>query len=211
VPAPARAGRDLGMWDDMTEPVPRSSRGDCRQVDATLVPRYGGEATFPAAAHRRGDARRCGRARRPLTGVSYRRRRFGPAHIGNRPGCCGLQPALQASPFASQQWRRGGPRGQPVQHRGGDRRHRAGGARPAGTGAVHPDARRRPHGRAADAPGAVGRARPAAVVHFDAPRHLGHYFGAAYTHGTPFRRASRKAARPVGCLHIASAAPVHQQ
>ncbi len=52
---------------------------------------------------------------------------------------------------------------------------------------------------------------PAAVVHFDA--HLDTwdtYFGAAYTHGTPFRRAAEEGLLDrAGCLHVGIRGPLY--
>ena len=52
---------------------------------------------------------------------------------------------------------------------------------------------------------------PVAVVHFDA--HLDTwdtYFGAAYTHGTPFRRAFEEGLLdPEGCLHVGIRGPLY--
>ncbi|HJY57657.1 MAG TPA: agmatinase, partial [Streptosporangiaceae bacterium] len=52
---------------------------------------------------------------------------------------------------------------------------------------------------------------PVAVVHFDA--HLDTwdtYFGAAYTHGTPFRRAAEEGLLdPTGCLHVGIRGPLY--
>ena len=52
---------------------------------------------------------------------------------------------------------------------------------------------------------------PIAVVHFDA--HLDTwdtYFGAPYTHGTPFRRAAEEGLLdPTGCLHIGIRGPLY--
>ena len=52
---------------------------------------------------------------------------------------------------------------------------------------------------------------PVAVVHFDA--HLDTwdtYFGAAYTHGTPFRRAFEEGLLdPDGCLHVGIRGPLY--
>jgi agmatinase len=52
---------------------------------------------------------------------------------------------------------------------------------------------------------------PVAVVHFDA--HLDTwdtYFGAAYTHGTPFRRASEEGVLDrTGCLHVGIRGPLY--
>src|ERR1700730_10055417 len=96
------------MWKDMTEPVPRIIAGDTvGPVDATLVPRYAGEATF-ARLPRIDEVPQADVAVLGVPfdgGVSYRPgARFGPAHIREssrllRP----YNPALQASPFASQQ------------------------------------------------------------------------------------------------------------
>ena len=91
------------------EPEPRVIvDGIVGQVDATVVPRYAGEADVrPAAAAERGAAGRH-RDRRACpfdTGVSYRPgARFGPGHIREssrllRP----YNPALQVSPFAARQ------------------------------------------------------------------------------------------------------------
>ena len=52
---------------------------------------------------------------------------------------------------------------------------------------------------------------PVAVVHFDA--HLDTwdtYFGAAYTHGTPFRRAAEEGLLDrTGCLHVGIRGPLY--
>ncbi len=52
---------------------------------------------------------------------------------------------------------------------------------------------------------------PVAVVHFDA--HLDTwdtYFGAAYTHGTPFRRAAEEGLLDrTGCLHVGTRGPLY--
>jgi arginase family enzyme len=89
----------------MTEPVPRVITGETAgQIDATLVPRYGGEATF-ARLPRIDEVTHADAAVLGVPfdgGVSYRPgARFGPAHIREssrllRP----CNPALQASPFA---------------------------------------------------------------------------------------------------------------
>ena len=54
---------------------------------------------------------------------------------------------------------------------------------------------------------------PVAVVHFDA--HLDTwdtYFGAAYTHGTPFRRAAEEGLLDqTGCLHVGIRGPLYAQ
>src|SRR5579862_1323909 len=96
------------MDSDMTDSVPRIITGDTvGPVDATLVPRYAGEATFARLPHldevSRADVAVLGV---PFdTGVTYRPgARFGPAHIREssrllRP----YNPALQVLPFGSQQ------------------------------------------------------------------------------------------------------------
>jgi agmatinase len=57
----------------------------------------------------------------------------------------------------------------------------------------------------------AARHGPVAVVHFDA--HLDTwdtYFGAAYTHGTPFRRASEEGlVDRTGCLHVGTRGPLY--
>lgn len=201
----------------MTEPVPRIITGEIAgQVDATLVPRYGGEATF-ARLPRIDEVTRADAAVLGVPfdgGVSYRPgARFGPAHIREssrllRP----YNPALQVSPFAGQQ------------------------VADAGDLAVNPYS-------IEEAIGAIERGArallervpfilmlggdhtvalpmiralsavhgPLAVVHFDA--HLDTwdtYFGAAYTHGTPFRRASEEGLLDrSGCLHIGIRGPLY--
>ena len=92
----------------MTEPVRRIITGDTvGPVDATAVPRYGGEATF-ARLPRMQDVARADVAIVGVpfdSGVSYRPgARFGPSHIREssrllRP----YNPALQVPVFANQQ------------------------------------------------------------------------------------------------------------
>jgi agmatinase len=167
-------------------------------VDATVVPRYGGPATF-ARLPRLDEVSRADVAIVGVpfdSGVSYRPgARFGPGHVRAsskllRP----YNPALAAEPFAAQQVADAGDIGvNPF-----DLTEaidtidtaitglRADGARVLTIGGDHTIALpvlrsvARDHG-------------PVAVLHFDA--HLDTwdtYFGAPYTHGTPFRRASEE-------------------
>jgi agmatinase len=205
------------MESEMTDSVPRVITGDTvGPVDATLVPRYAGEATF-ARLPRLDEVSQADVAILGVpfdSGVSYRPgARFGPSHIREssrllRP----YNPALQVPVFASQQ------------------------VADAGDLAVNPF-------NIDDAIGAIERGArallertrfvltlggdhtvalpmlravsavhgPVAVVHFDA--HLDTwdtYFGAAYTHGTPFRRAAEEGLLDrTGCLHVGIRGPLY--
>jgi agmatinase len=201
----------------MTEPVRRIVTGDTvGPVDATAVPRYGGEATF-ARLPRLDQVAQADVAILGVpfdSGVSYRPgARFGPSHIREssrllRP----YNPALQVPVFASQQVADAGDlavnpfsideaiaaieqgarsmleRARFVLTLGGD------------------------HTVALPMLRAVAAAHgPVAVVHFDA--HLDTwdtYFGAAYTHGTPFRRAAEEGLLDrTGCLHVGIRGPLY--
>lgn len=167
-------------------------------VDATKVPRYGGPATF-ARLPRLDEVSRADVAVVGIpfdSGVSYRPgARFGPGHV--RAGSKLLRPynpALDAMPFGTQQVADAGDLGvnpfdieeaiQTIDT--GISALRADGAQVLTLGGDHTVALpilrsvARDHG-------------PVAVLHFDA--HLDTwdtYFGAPYTHGTPFRRASEE-------------------
>jgi agmatinase len=201
----------------MSEPYPRVSAGDVvGPVDATVVPRYAGPATF-ARLPRLDEVSHADVAIVGVpfdSGVSYRPgARFGPSHIREssrllRP----FNPALEVSPFTSQQ------------------------VADAGDIAVNPfsidEAISAVERAARDLVGRSGRLLtlggdhtialpllravaaahgPVAVVHFDA--HLDTwdtYFGAAYTHGTPFRRASEEGLLDrSGCLHVGTRGPLY--
>ena len=201
----------------MTEPVRRIVTGDTvGPVDATAVPRYGGEATF-ARLPRLDQVAQADVAILGVpfdSGVSYRPgARFGPSHIREssrllRP----YNPALQVPVFANQQVADAGDlavnpfsideaiaaieqgarsmleRARFVLTLGGD------------------------HTVALPMLRAVAAAHgPVAVVHFDA--HLDTwdtYFGAAYTHGTPFRRAAEEGLLDrTGCLHVGIRGPLY--
>ena len=201
----------------MTEKQPRIvEEGRLGQVDATVVPRFAGPATF--ARLPRIDEVAAGVDVAVLgvpfdSGVTYRPgARFGPAHIREssrllRP----YNPALAVSPFASQQVADAGDL--PVT--------------PFGIEAAITEIERGARGLLERVPRlltlggdhtialpllrAFAAAHgPLAVVHFDA--HLDTwdtYFGAAYTHGTPFRRAAEEGLLdPTGCLHIGIRGPL---
>lgn len=194
----------------MTQPVPRVTSGETiGQVDATLVPRYAGEATF-ARLPRITDVTRTDAIVVGVpfdSGVTYRPgARFGPAHIRESSRLLRhYNLAQQIYPFAGQQVADAGDIA----------------ANPfnieEAIGQVEREARalleRAPHllTLGGDHTVALPLLRavaavhgPVAVVHFDA--HLDTwdtFFGAAYTHGTPFRRASEEGLLDrSGCLHV---------
>jgi len=201
----------------MTEPVPRVvAGGNIGPVDATQVPRYAGEATF-ARLPRISEVTRADVAVVGVpfdSGVTYRPgARFGPAHIREssrllRP----YNPALEASPFASQQVADAGDiavnpfsidEAITTIERGARALLEQAGCLLT-LGGDHTIAL--PLLRAVSAVHG-----PVAVVHFDA--HLDTwdtYFGAAYTHGTPFRRASEEGLTDrSGCLHVGIRGPLY--
>jgi agmatinase len=191
------------------------------QVDATQVPRYGGEPTF-ARLPRLADLTSTGPTTADVailgvpfdSGVSYRPgARFGPGHIREssrllRP----YNPAADISPFAAQQVADAGDLGvnpfnideaiTTIERGARDLLERA--PRLLTLGGDHTIAL--PLLRAVNAVHG-----PVAVVHFDA--HLDTwdtYFGAAYTHGTPFRRASEEGLLdPEACLHVGIRGPLY--
>jgi agmatinase len=201
----------------MTEPVPRVTADDkVGQVDATVIPRYAGEATFARLPRidqvGSADAAVVGV---PFdSGVSYRPgARFGPAHIREssrllRP----YNPALDASPFAAQQVVDAGDIAvtpfnldeaiAAVERAARDLLERVpflltlGGDHTIALPLLR--AFRAQHG-------------PLAVVHFDA--HLDTwdtYFGAEYTHGTPFRRAVEEGLLDTEALsHVGTRGPLY--
>jgi agmatinase len=205
------------MESEMTDSVPRIRTGGIvGPVDATLVPRYAGEATF-ARLPRIDEVSQADVAIVGVpfdSGVSYRPgARFGPSHIREssrllRP----YNPALQVPVFASQQVVDAGDLAvNPF-------------SLDEAIGAIERGARdlleRAPfvltlggdHTVALPMLRAVSaRHGPVAVVHFDA--HLDTwdtYFGAAYTHGTPFRRAAEEGLLDrTGCLHVGIRGPLY--
>jgi agmatinase len=201
----------------MTDPLPRVTAGDnIGPVDATKVPRYGGEATF-ARLPRIDEVARADVAVLGVpfdSGVSYRPgARFGPNHIREssrllRP----YNPALQVAPFGSQQVADAGDLAvnpfsideaiSTVERGARDLLERVGCLLTLGGD----------HTIALPLLRAVSAAHgPVALVHFDA--HLDTYdtyFGAAYTHGTPFRRASEEGLLDrSGCLHAGIRGPLY--
>jgi agmatinase len=201
----------------MEDRVPRVRSGDVvGQVDATVVPRYGGPATF-ARLPRLDEVDRADAAVLGVpfdSGVSYRPgARFGPAHIREssrllRP----FNPALGASPFAAQQVADAGDLGvnpfsideaiTEIEFGARDLLERVPFLLTLGGD----------HTIALPLLRAVSAVHgPVAVVHFDA--HLDTwdtYFGAAYTHGTPFRRAAEEGLLDqTGCLHVGIRGPLY--
>jgi guanidinobutyrase / D-arginase len=185
-------------------------------VDATTVPRYAGPATF-ARLPRLDEVDRVDVAVLGMpfdSGVSYRPgARFGAGHVRAaskllRP----YHPALDVSPFAAQQVADAGDLAiNPFDlddairsiERGADEL-RSHDATLLSIGGDHTIALpllrslHRAHGRIA-------------VLHFDA--HLDTwdtYFGAPFTHGTPFRRASEEGLLdPEHCLHVGIRGPLY--
>jgi guanidinobutyrase / D-arginase len=201
----------------MTEPVPRIiSGGTVGPVDATKVPRYAGEATF-ARLPRLDEVDEADVAIVGVpfdSGVSYRPgARFGPSHIREssrllRP----YNPALQVPVFAGQQVADAGdlavnPFSIDEAITAVERGARALLERAPFVLTLGGD-----HTIALPVLRAVSAVHgPVAVVHFDA--HLDTwdtYFGAAYTHGTPFRRAAEEDLLDrTGCLHAGIRGPLY--
>ena len=186
------------------------------QVDATVVPRFAGPATF-ARLPRIDEVSDVDVAVVGVpfdAGVSYRPgARFGPAHVREssrllRP----YNPAADVEPFASQQVVDAGDiaanpfdiEAAILQVEAGARALLERADRLVTIGGDHTIAL--PLLRAVSA-----KHGPVAVVHFDA--HLDTwdtYFGAAYTHGTPFRRASEEGLIDrSGCLHVGTRGPLY--
>ena len=200
--------------------VPRvvGEAGRVGPVDASLVPRYGGAATFarlPRIDEVGGVDVDVAVLGTPFdTGVSYRPgARFGPGHIREssrllRP----YDPATDRQPFGEQQVVDAGDLAinpfdipealRDVEH--GARSVLEQASRLVVLGGDHTVALpllravRALHG-------------PVAVVHLDA--HLDTwdtYFGAEYTHGTPFRRAAEEGLLdPEGCMHVGVRGPLY--
>ena len=185
-------------------------------VDATRCRATRARHLRPPAPHRRGDARRRRRGRRPV-----RLRRLLPARRPVRSGphprasssCCGpttrgwtssRSPCSRwPTPATSRSTRSTSPRRSPPSSERSDEL-RDGGTKLITLGGDHTIALpllrslHRDHG-------------PIAVLHFDA--HLDTwdtYFGAPFTHGTPFRRASEEGLLdPEHCLHVGIRGPLY--
>ena len=208
---------DRGEIKDMTEPVPRIiSGGTVGPVDATKVPRYAGEGTF-ARLPRLDEVNQADVAIVGVpfdSGVSYRPgARFGPSHIREssrllRP----YNPELKVPVFAGQQVADAGdlavnPFSIDEAITAVERGARALLERAPFVLTLGGD-----HTIALPLLRAVSAIHgPVAVVHFDA--HLDTwdtYFGAAYTHGTPFRRAAEEnILDQTGCLHAGIRGPLY--
>jgi agmatinase len=201
----------------MTDPVPRITQGGhVGPVDATVVPRFVGAATF-ARLPRIDEVAQADVAVVGVpfdSGVSYRPgARFGPNHIREssrllRP----YNPALQVAPFGSQQVVDAGDLAvnpfsideaiSAIERGARDLLERVGCLLTLGGD----------HTIALPLLRAVAAVHgPVALVHFDA--HLDTYdtyFGAAYTHGTPFRRASEEGLLDrAGGLHAGIRGPLY--
>ncbi|MEU4693691.1 agmatinase [Actinoplanes sp. NPDC023714] len=185
-------------------------------VDAGAVPRFAGPATF-ARLPRIDEVSDVDVAVMGVpfdSGVSYRPgARFGPAHVREssrllRP----YNPALDVEPFGRLQVVDAGDLAvnpfsldgaiKEIEYGAHDMLERA--DRLLTVGGDHTIAL--PVLRAM-----ANRHGPIAVVHFDA--HLdtwNSYFGAAYTHGTPFRRAAEEGLLDgAGCLHVGTRGPLY--
>lgn len=201
----------------MDDAIPRLvENNNIGQVDATVVPRYGGAPTF-ARLPRWDEVERADVVVLGVpfdSGVSYRPgARFGPSHIREasrllRP----YNPAQDIKPFAVQQVVDGGDIAvNPFaidEALASVQKHAAkvlaDGAKLLTLGGDHTIAL--PLLRAM-----AEKHGPLAVVHFDA--HLDTwdtYFGAEYTHGTPFRRASEEGLLDKNaCMHIGIRGPLY--
>jgi agmatinase len=200
--------------DGSAQPAGRAPVGP---VDASLVPRFSGPATF-ARLPRTDEVTDIDVAIAGVPfdgGVSYRPgARFGPAHIRQssrllRP----YNPAQDIAPFDTQQVADAGDiacnpfdiEGALGQIQAGARSLLEQAPRLVVLGGDHTIAL--PLLRAV-----AERHGPVAVVHFDA--HLDTwdtYFGAPYTHGTPFRRAAEEGLiDQSACLHVGVRGPLYE-
>jgi agmatinase len=206
-----------GRADSNPWSAPRvEAQGHVGQVDATVVPRFAGPSTF-ARLPRADEVSDLDVAVVGVpfdSGVTYRPgARFGPAHVREssrllRP----YNPAADIEPFAALQVVDAGDIvanpfdiGAAIQHvHDGARQMLERASRLVTIGGDHTIAL--PLLRAM-----AERHGPVAVVHFDA--HLDTwdtYFGADYTHGTPFRRASEEGLIDrSGSMHVGIRGPLY--
>lgn len=199
--------------------VPRIvANGHIGQVDATKIPRYAGLGTF-ARLPAIDDVSDVDIALLGIpfdTGVSYRPgARFGPTHVRQssrllRP----YNPAVDVSPFAKFQVADAGDLGvnpfdlqeaiRDIEY--GSRALHERAKRVVSIGGDHTIALPLLRTMAA-------KHGPLAVIHFDA--HLDTwdtYFGAAYTHGTPFRRAAEEGLIDRdGSMHVGVRGPLYSK
>jgi agmatinase len=207
--SPAAAGFEWGSPPRIVE------AGHVGQVDNTQVPRFAGPPTF-AQLPRLDEVDHADLAVVGVpfdAGVSYRPgARFGPAHIRAssrllRP----YNPAMHISPFAAQQVVDAGDiAANPFSLHEAvaqvERSARALRERTPRLLVLGGD-----HTVALPMLRALASREPVAVVHFDA--HLDTwdtYFGAAYTHGTPFRRASEEGLLDTSaCVHVGTRGPLY--
>jgi agmatinase len=200
----------------MTDPIPRiESGGKLGPVDSMKMPRFAGPATF-ARLPRIDEVSRADAAVLGVpfdSGVTYRPgARFGPAHIREssrllRP----YNPALGTSPFARLQVVDAGDLAVNPFNLDEAIATIERGARALTEQVPHLLTLGGDHTIALPLLRAyAARHGPLAVVHFDA--HLDTwdtYFGAAYTHGTPFRRASEEGLLDRdGCIHVGIRGPL---
>jgi guanidinobutyrase / D-arginase len=185
------------------------------QTDALVVPRFAGPATF-ARLPRRDEVSRCDVAVVGVpfdSGVTYRPgARFGPAAVRQasrllRP----YHPGLDVEPFAAQQVADAGDIACTPFHIEKAIADIEAAAGDLLLGASHLVAIGGDHTIALPMLRAVrDRFGPVAVVHFDA--HLdtwSTYFGAEYTHGTPFRRAAEEGLlAPDRSIHVGLRGPL---
>jgi agmatinase len=200
----------------MPDSLPRIVEGDhVGQVDNTQVPRFAGPSTF-AQLPRIDEVGSADIAVVGIpfdAGVSYRPgARFGPAHIRAaskllRP----YNPAVDLSPFGLQQVADAGdisanPFSLEEAVTGIERAARSLREQADRLLVLGGD-----HTVALPLLRALATDEPVAVVHFDA--HLDtwdSYFGAAYTHGTPFRRASEEGLLDTSaCVHVGTRGPLY--
>jgi agmatinase len=200
----------------MTDPIPRiESGGKVGPVDSMKIPRFAGPATF-ARLPRLDEVSRADAAVLGVpfdSGVTYRPgARFGPAHIREssrllRP----YNPALGTSPFARLQVVDAGDLAVNPFNLDEAITTIEFGARALTEQVPHLLTLGGDHTIALPLLRAyAAKNGPLAVVHFDA--HLDTwdtYFGAAYTHGTPFRRASEEGLLDRdGCIHVGIRGPL---